>query len=108
MAIAPHLREGAFLPEATAAMGEAFDAVCNELYLVDESKELRPLVATGIIAAARQGEIDPVRLRMKALAGFFNAIPPSTATPRCANAHGSSSGTTGSQSRSRNPQRLGM
>jgi hypothetical protein len=57
-------------------MGEAFDAVCNEVHLVDESKELRPLVATGIIAAARQGEIDPVRLRMKALVGFFSAIPP--------------------------------
>jgi hypothetical protein len=58
MAIDPYLREGAFLPEATAAMGEAFEAVCNELHLADESKELRALVATRIIAAARQGEID--------------------------------------------------
>jgi hypothetical protein len=75
MAIDPYLREGAFLPEATAAMAEAFEAVCNELHLADESKELRTLVATRIIAAARQGEIDPVRLRMKGLVGFSSAIP---------------------------------
>jgi hypothetical protein len=62
MAIDPYLRKGAFLPEATATMGEAFEAVCNELHLADESKELRALVGARIIAAARQGEIDPVRL----------------------------------------------
>jgi hypothetical protein len=76
MAIDPYLREGAFMPEATAGMGEAFEAVCNEFHLADESDELRALVATRIIAAARQGEIDPIRLRMKAVAGFFIAIPP--------------------------------
>jgi hypothetical protein len=76
MAIEPYLREGAFMPEATAAVGETFEAVCNEPHIADESDELRALVATRIIVAARQGEIDPVRLRMKAMVGFFIAIPP--------------------------------
>jgi hypothetical protein len=49
MAIDPYLREGAFLPEATAAMGEAFEAVCNELHLADESKELRALLPHGLL-----------------------------------------------------------
>ena len=70
MAVDPYLREGAFLPEVTAAIGEAFEAVCNELHLTHESKELRALVATRIIAAARHGETDPARLRMRAVAGF--------------------------------------
>jgi ATP-dependent protease HslVU (ClpYQ) ATPase subunit len=53
----------AFEPEATAAMGEAFDAACKELHDVGE----RELIAKRIIAAASGGERDPVRLRTAAL-----------------------------------------
>jgi hypothetical protein len=74
--IDPYLREGAFMPEATAAMGEAFEAACNELQPSNPSNELRARIATLVIAAARQGEIDRVRLRMKAVVGFFVATPP--------------------------------
>ena len=73
MALDSYLGEGAFVPETTAAMGEAFEAVCSEFHLAHGSKEL---VATRIIAAARQGELDPVRLRMKAVVGFFPTMPP--------------------------------
>jgi hypothetical protein len=61
---------GVFEPEATAAMGEAFDAACQELHCSSQAEAVRELVATLIIAAASRGEFDPVRLRMAALAGF--------------------------------------
>ena len=58
---------GAFEPEATAAMGEAFDAACKELHDVGERDLVRKLIAKRIIAAASGGERDPVRLRTAAL-----------------------------------------
>jgi len=64
------MKNGVFGPEATAAMGEAFDAACKELHVTDQSNELRELIATLIVAAASRGELDPVRLRLAALAGF--------------------------------------
>ena len=66
MPIDPSLEQGAFEPEATAAMGEAFDAACKTLH--DDGKpEVRKIIAKRIIAAARRGELDPVRLRTAAL-----------------------------------------
>jgi hypothetical protein len=57
---------GAFGPEAIAAMGEAFDAACKKLG--DSQPEVaREVVAGRIIAAARFGERDPVRLLEAAL-----------------------------------------
>jgi hypothetical protein len=70
MPVKPSLEPRAFEPEATAAMGEAFDAACRELHVTDQSKALRALIATLIIAAASQGELNPVRLRAAAVAGF--------------------------------------
>jgi hypothetical protein len=64
------LTEGAFGPEATAAMGEAFDAACNELCAVGELQRVRKLLAQRIIAAACKGDLDPVRLRSAALSGL--------------------------------------
>ena len=58
---------GAFEPEVTAVMGEAFDAACTELHDVGERELVRKLVAKRIIAAASGGERDPVRLRTAAL-----------------------------------------
>jgi hypothetical protein len=78
MPIDPFIEYGAFGPEATAAMGEAFDAACKELRKIGQCEEVRELIAARIIVAARRGELDPVRLRMAALSGLLVAdISPS-------------------------------
>jgi hypothetical protein len=58
---------GAFEPEATAAMGEAFEAACKELHDAGKAEVVRKLIAERIIAAASRGELDPIRLRTAAL-----------------------------------------
>jgi len=73
MTINPFTTQGAFEPEATAAMGEAFDAACKELHCTRPLEGVREFIAALIIAAARQGDLDPVRLRMTALVGFAMA-----------------------------------
>ena len=70
MPINPFTEHGVFEPEATAAMGEAFDAACEELHCATQPQVIRELIATLVIAAASRGELDPIRLRMVALAGF--------------------------------------
>jgi hypothetical protein len=67
MPINPSLEQGAFVPEATAAMGQAFEGACKELHDVGGLPMVRKVVAQRIIAAARGGELDPVRLRTAAL-----------------------------------------
>ncbi len=67
MPIDPSLEQGAFEPEATAAMGEAFEAACKELHDIGQLQMVRKVLAQRIVAAARRGEIDPVRLRTAAL-----------------------------------------
>ena len=64
------LEHGAFEPEAIAAMGEAFKAACKELRDAGERELVRKLIAKRIVAAARRGELDPVRLRAIALRGL--------------------------------------
>lgn len=58
----------AFGPEATALMGEAFETACKDLHF-PKHKWARELIAARIIAAARRGELDPMRLRSIAVAG---------------------------------------
>jgi hypothetical protein len=78
MPIDPFIEYGAFGHQATAAMGEAFDAACKELGEIGQFKELRELIAARIIAAARRGELDPVRLRTSALSGLsVDSVSPS-------------------------------
>jgi hypothetical protein len=67
MPIDPSIEHGAFEPEATAAMGEAFEAACKELHDAGKPEVVRKHIAERIIAAARRGELDPVRLRTAAL-----------------------------------------
>src|SRR6266404_8181740 len=67
MPINPSLEQGAFGPEATAAMGEAFDAACKGLRDVGKADLVRELVAKRIMAAAGRGVLDPIRLRTAAL-----------------------------------------
>jgi hypothetical protein len=49
-------------------MSEAFEAACRELNEAGQPKVAPEVIATRIIAAARGGERDPVRLRAAALA----------------------------------------
>jgi hypothetical protein len=72
MPIDPFIEHGAFEPEATAAMGEAFEAACKELHDVGQLQMVRKVVAQRIIAAARRGELDPVRLRTAALSWIIS------------------------------------
>jgi hypothetical protein len=68
--IDPFREQGAFEPEATAAMGEAFDTACKELCEVGRLEMVRKLVAQRIIAVARKGDLDPVCLRAAALSAL--------------------------------------
>jgi hypothetical protein len=67
MPIRTFIQPGAFDPEAIAAMGEAFDAACNELQNTDQPEVTREVIAGRIIAAARLGERDTARLLEAAL-----------------------------------------
>lgn len=86
MLINPSTEHGVFEPEATAAMGEAFDAACEELHCTSQPEVVRELIAALVIAAASQGELDPIRLRMVALAGFAICRPRALAAPAAASA----------------------
>ncbi len=67
MPIRPFIQSGVFEPEAVAAMSEAFEAACKELEDTSQPQIARDVIASRIIAAARLGERDPVRLRESAL-----------------------------------------
>jgi hypothetical protein len=56
------IQPDAFGPEALAVMGEALDAACKE-----QGEAARETIARRIVAAARFGECDPLRLREAAL-----------------------------------------
>jgi hypothetical protein len=79
MLIDPSTKHSVFEPEATAAMGEAFDAACEELHCTGQPEVVRELIARLVIDAASRGELDPVRLRMVALAGFAICRPRASA-----------------------------
>jgi len=72
MSIDPSIEHGAFEPEATAAMAEAFEAACKELHDAGKTELVRKLVAERIIGAACRGELDPVRLRTAALSSILS------------------------------------
>jgi hypothetical protein len=87
--------DNAFEPEVTALMGEAFEAACKELHF-PKHQWARELVAARIIAAARRGELDPIRLRSAALVGMSHSVvllgnkasvPSPNAPPQSAGAH---------------------
>jgi hypothetical protein len=84
MPINPSTEQGVFEPEATVAMGKAFDAACEELHCTSQPDVVRELVATLVIAAASQGELDPIRLRMVAMAGFAICRPRGSAASAAA------------------------
>jgi hypothetical protein len=65
--IKPYIKEGAFGPEAVAAMATAFDDVCKSVDASGRSDLAKETIATKIIELARSGELDPVALRELAL-----------------------------------------
>ena len=58
----------AFDPEATRALGQAFDTACALLGHTPQPTAVREHIAKSIIEAAKAGERDPVRLREAGLA----------------------------------------
>jgi hypothetical protein len=64
------LQYGSFDDTATTAMGEAFDRACLALRRFGSLVTAREMIAKRIIAAARNGERDPVRLCEQALIPF--------------------------------------
>jgi hypothetical protein len=67
MPIRSFIQLGAFDPEATAAMCEAYEASLKELQDTGQPDVAPEVIASRIVAAARLGERDPVRLRESAL-----------------------------------------
>jgi len=55
---------------ATLAMGEAFDRACKSVLNSGSTGTVREIIAKRIIAAAKNGERDPVRLHEQALVPF--------------------------------------
>jgi hypothetical protein len=71
----PVSRHAAFDPDATHAMGEAYDKVCASLHDVGQPNIVREVIANLIIEEASKGERDPARLCAKVLMAFGNARP---------------------------------
>jgi hypothetical protein len=67
MPIRSFIGPGAFDPEAIAVMSEAFEAALKALHDTGQPNVVREVIAGRIIAAAKLGERDPVRLRTAAL-----------------------------------------
>ena len=67
MPIRSFVGPGAFEPEEIAAMSEAPEAALKELHHAGQRHVVPEAIAGRIIAAARLGERDPVRLRAAAL-----------------------------------------
>jgi hypothetical protein len=67
MPVQSYFQPGAFGPEAIGAMSEAYEAALKELQDTSPANAVREAIAGRIIAAARFGERNPVRLREAAL-----------------------------------------
>jgi hypothetical protein len=70
MPISRLLHSSSFDPSEIDALIEAFNIVCRELKLEDESDPLRELIARQVITAAENGTRDPLLIRAFALAGM--------------------------------------
>lgn len=65
--VLPFFLNQGFDPEATTAMGAAFDLACKELHDRGQPDLVREVIAKQIIKGARAGERDPDRLCAAAL-----------------------------------------
>lgn len=59
-----------FDDEATLAMGAAFEQACQSLQHSRRTVAVREIIAKRIIEAAKNGELDPVRLHSQAIFGL--------------------------------------
>jgi hypothetical protein len=64
------IKPGLFEPEAIVVMSEAYEAALKELHDTGQPKLVLEVIPGRIIAVARTGERDPVRLREAALLGL--------------------------------------
>jgi hypothetical protein len=64
------IRDVCFDDKATLAMGVAFDQACGSVGYFARDGVVRELIAKRIIAAATNGQVDPIRLQSQALVGF--------------------------------------
>jgi hypothetical protein len=67
MSIHSFVKAGSFEPDAIAVMSEAFEAACEALDDTGQPKAVLEIIAERIVAAASNGERDPVRLREAAI-----------------------------------------
>ena len=69
MATAPHpfLRDAVFEPEDVRALALAFEDVCRDMDLPVSAALAREVVATRVIDLAREGLIEPMRLKDRVL-----------------------------------------
>ncbi|HEY7644417.1 MAG TPA: hypothetical protein VH858_05215 [Hyphomicrobiales bacterium] len=56
--------------ETVRVMNEAFDQICQHLQDTGQPEIVREVIAEKIVAAAKRGERDPVRLRDIVLGSF--------------------------------------
>jgi hypothetical protein len=64
-----------FDPQATRAMGEAFDLACQTMRIGAQSEVVKEIMAARIIQAAKSGEFDPHRLAAKAMDAIGVHLP---------------------------------
>ena len=75
MPLTSFLKGTAFDPEATRAMGVAFEKACTALQLADRTDPVVELVAKRIIVLAKAGERNPDRLCEGVLKEFRERRP---------------------------------
>ena len=70
--ILPFIRktDAVFDDRVTKMIGDAFDDACKELHDVGQPSVVLELIAKRIIDAAKNGERDPLRLRIAGLAAL--------------------------------------
>jgi hypothetical protein len=76
MASRPLIQPGAFGPEEIAAMVEALEASLNKIGYAENPEVMRERIAQAIMAAAKLGERDPVRLREAGLGSWRDGRGP--------------------------------
>ncbi len=74
MPIAPYLKNNAFDPETTKAMGIAFEKACLSLGLSLKSDPATEHVAGFILGLAQKGERDAERMYDRVLAHFGKSL----------------------------------
>jgi hypothetical protein len=64
-----------FDPQATHAMGEAFDLACQDMGIGGQPAVVKEIMAARIVQAARNGERDPHRLAANAMQAVGLHLP---------------------------------